>query len=216
MGAMQHKIRSLESVRDLVDEALENLVLERLSSTGEGPAMMLARDVLLAGGKRYRPILTLLAFEATGGTDLEKIVDLAVAAELIHTATLVHDDINDQSRTRRGRPAVHATHGISHGVIAGDYLFVLAFERCGGYEARIVERVAAACIQVASGELLQLKHIGDLTTTASSMAKPQARLPPFAPALRSTLAPRRTTSNQWSLTEKSSVEPSSSSTTCSI
>ena len=164
MGAMQHRTRSLESVRDFVDEALENLVLERLSSTGEEPAMALARDVLLAGGKRYRPVLALLAHEAAGGTDLEGIVDMAIAVELIHTATLVHDDINDQSRTRRGRPAIHATHGISHGVIAGDYLFVLAFERCGAYEARIIERIAASCIRVASGELLQLKHIGDLGT----------------------------------------------------
>ena len=164
MGAMQHRTRSLESIRDLVDEALEDLVLERLTSAGEGPAMALAKDVLLAGGKRYRPILALLAFEAAGGTDMGEMLDLAVAVELIHTATLVHDDINDQSKTRRGRPAVHASHGISRGVIAGDYLFVLAFERCGGYEARIIERVAASCIQVASGELLQLRHIGDLGT----------------------------------------------------
>ena len=164
MGAMQHRTRSLESVRDFVDEALENIVLERLSSTGEGPAMALARDVLLAGGKRYRPILALLAFEAAGGTDLEGMVDLAITAELIHTATLVHDDIYDQSKTRRGRPAIHAAHGISHGIIAGDYLFVLAFERGGRYEARIVERMAAACSRVATGELLQLKHIGDLGT----------------------------------------------------
>ncbi|MEO2242300.1 MAG: polyprenyl synthetase family protein, partial [Candidatus Poseidoniia archaeon] len=116
MVTLRNAKRHLSRRRDVIDEALENLVQDRLTGT-DAPAMNLASDILLAGGKRYRPILTLLAFEAAGGEDESEVLDLALAAELIHTATLVHDDIYDQSKTRRGKPTLHSTHGVSHGII---------------------------------------------------------------------------------------------------
>jgi geranylgeranyl pyrophosphate synthase len=127
--------------------------------------MILAREVLLAGGKRYRPILALLAYESAGGEDISKVMDLALSAEIIHTATLVHDDIYDFSKTRRGKPTLHASHGLAHGIIGGDYLFVLGFGLGGKYEAQIVEKMAETCANIATGELLQLDHIGNLATT---------------------------------------------------
>ena len=164
MVSLRSTQRQLGKRRDIVEEALEDFVQEKMASI-QAPAMNLAREVLLAGGKRYRPVLTLLAFESAGGKDISKVMDLALAAELIHTATLVHDDIYDFSKTRRGKPTLHASHGLAHGIIGGDYLFVLGFGLGGKYEAKIVEKMADTCANIASGELLQHEHIGDLATT---------------------------------------------------
>ena len=117
---------NLSAIKNRFDDALEELVLEKLSDE-EAPAMSLARDILLSGGKRFRPVLALLAHEAAGGNDDSMIMDLALASEIIHTATLIHDDIYDQSKTRRGMPTLHTSHGLSHAIIAGDYLFVIGF-----------------------------------------------------------------------------------------
>ena len=112
MVSLRNVHRSLEQRRDRVDEALEDLVQNRMTKS-DAPAMNLARDILLAGGKRIRPVLGLLTYEAVGGEDVDSVMDLAIASELIHTATLIHDDIYDQSKTRRGVPTLHSTHGLS-------------------------------------------------------------------------------------------------------
>lgn len=164
MVSLRSTQQQLGKRRDIVEEALEDFVQEKMASI-QAPAMTLAREVLLAGGKRYRPVLTLLAFESAGGKDISKVMDLALSAELIHTATLVHDDIYDFSKTRRGKPTLHASHGLAHGIIGGDYLFVLGFGLGGKYEAKIVEKMADTCANIASGELLQHEHIGDIATT---------------------------------------------------
>ena len=164
MVSLKSSHRQLTKMRDIVDEALEDFVQEKMASS-QAPAMNLAREVLLAGGKRYRPVLALLAFEAAGGKEISEVMDLALSAEIIHTATLVHDDIYDSSKTRRGKPTLHASHGLAHGIIGGDYLFVLGFGLGGKYDARIVERMADTCANIASGELLQHEHIGNLATT---------------------------------------------------
>ena len=164
MTSLKSTHRQLIKMRDIVDEALEDFVQEKMGSS-QAPAMALAREVLLAGGKRYRPVLALLAFEAAGGKEISEVMDLALSAEIIHTATLVHDDIYDSSKTRRGKPTLHASHGLAHGIIGGDYLFVLGFGLGGKYDARIVERMADTCANIASGELLQHEHIGNLATT---------------------------------------------------
>ncbi len=164
MVSLRSAQQQLRKRRNIVEEALEDFVQEKMAST-QAPAMTLAREVLLAGGKRYRPVLTMLAFESAGGEDVSEVMDLALAAELIHTATLVHDDIYDFSKTRRGKPTLHASHGLAHGIIGGDYLFVLGFGLGGKYEAKIVEKMAETCANIASGELLQHEHIGNLATT---------------------------------------------------
>ena len=65
-----------------------------------------------------------LSYEIAGGQDLSKIMPLAMAFEFLHTATLVHDDINDGATHRRGIPTIHETSGLSKAIIAGDWLFV--------------------------------------------------------------------------------------------
>ena len=90
-----------------------------------------ARHILSAGGKRVRPQLVLLATRAMGGSGA-RAVPLAAACELVHTATLVHDDIVDESDSRRGRMAVQFYFGNSASVLMGDYLVVRAFGLVAG------------------------------------------------------------------------------------
>ena len=155
---------NLDRRRDVIEEALEEFVQQRMAGS-EATVMKLASDILLAGGKRYRPIIALLAYEAAGGDDTSEVMNLAMAAEIIHTATLVHDDIYDQSKVRRGKPTLHTSSGLPHAIIAGDYLFALGFGLGGRHDDRVVERVAEACGRIATGELQQLEHIGNLATT---------------------------------------------------
>ena len=155
---------NLDKRRDAIEEALEEFVQLRMAGS-EAPAMRLASDILLAGGKRYRPIIAILAFEAAGGDDSSKVMKLAMATEIIHTATLVHDDIYDQSKVRRGKPTLHTSIGLPQAIIAGDYLFALGFGLGGRHDDQVVDRVAAACGRIATGELQQLEHIGNLATT---------------------------------------------------
>ncbi len=165
MDAIQQEMKTIESFRNMFEDALEEYVMERISMAREESVMSLAMEILMAGGKRYRPVLGLLAYEAAGGEDFSEVMDLAMAAELIHTATLIHDDIYDQTKTRRGRPTLHLSHGLPHAIIAGDYLFALGFE-LGSYQSdRIVKIVADGCAGIAAGELKQFGHIGDLATT---------------------------------------------------
>ena len=84
----------LEVMRLHVDAALEALVDDEIQN-GAGQVAELCASMLLAGGKRLRPLLILLAHEIAGGEDVEEVMPLALAFEMIHTATLVHDDIND-------------------------------------------------------------------------------------------------------------------------
>src|SRR2546430_7076025 len=74
----------------------------------------IARYVIESGGKRIRPMVTLLAFRALGGTEVRQAVDLAAAFELIHSATLIHDDINDGGGIRRRRPAAGQQIGLQN------------------------------------------------------------------------------------------------------
>jgi octaprenyl-diphosphate synthase len=108
-----------------------------------------------SGGKRIRPAVALLIFRACGGEDLADMLDVAVALELIHSATLLHDDIIDGGKTRRGRPSAFSRYGLANTLVTGDFLFSKAFELCGRFEERIVRWAADACISLTEGEVMQ-------------------------------------------------------------
>ncbi len=82
---------------------------------------------ITGGGKRLRPIMAILAAQAVGG-DSKKIMPYGVALEILHSFTLIHDDIMDECDTRRGIPAVHAKWGLPMGILAGDTMFAMLFE----------------------------------------------------------------------------------------
>src|SRR2546430_11092020 len=87
----------------------------RQSIVSEEPLLHdIARYVTDAGGKRIRPMVPLLAFRALGGTDVSQAIDLAAALELIHSATLIHDDINDGGEMRRGRLTAYKKFGLQN------------------------------------------------------------------------------------------------------
>jgi heptaprenyl diphosphate synthase len=114
------------------------------------------------GGKRLRPLFVLLVYRACGGNDdaVADAIDSAIALELIHSATLLHDDIIDVGMMRRGKPSAFARYGAAASLIAGDFLFCRAFELCGRFDERLVRTAAHACIQLTEGEVMEgrLRH----------------------------------------------------------
>lgn len=155
---------ALESMRDEVNDALHALIQNEIEA-GAGEVALEAGRVLNAGGKRLRPILFLLAYQLAGGKDQQDVLPLALAFELIHTATLVHDDINDDAKQRRGIPTIHAQAGQAKAVIAGDWLFVHGFALGGRYSAQIVSIIARCCANIAVSEFHQLDHVLNLATS---------------------------------------------------
>jgi octaprenyl-diphosphate synthase len=123
------------------------------------------RRMLDAGGKRLRPRFTLLAAEAVGSR-AETHLRLAAFMELIHVATLIHDDVVDGAQTRRGVNATAVDFGNRISVLAGDYLFAWIFKNVtADYEHPIPHILSATLADITDGEVLQLRALGDLSTT---------------------------------------------------
>jgi octaprenyl-diphosphate synthase len=126
------------------------------------------RRMLDAGGKRLRPRFTLLAAEAAGGRP-EDHLRLAAFMELIHVATLIHDDVVDGAETRRGVNATAVDFGNRVSVLAGDYLFAWIFKNVtADYGHPIPHILSATLADITDGEVLQLKALGDLSTTLAA------------------------------------------------
>jgi geranylgeranyl pyrophosphate synthase len=143
-------------------------VEERLGELARGHGAVLAEHAsatIAAGGKRLRPLLVLLAAGPPTG-DAEDVVRAAVAVELVHSATLVHDDVLDASQLRRGRPTVWAAAGRDMAIAVGDLLFSRAFAELaltGSLDA--VRSLSRASSALAEGELRQREDAwnGDVT-----------------------------------------------------
>jgi len=136
--------------------------LKRLLDSGEPLISEICHYLVDGGGKRLRPTFVLLVYRACGGAD-EKVVDAidaGIAFELIHSATLLHDDIIDGGKLRRGKPSAFARYGFAPTLIAGDYLFCRAFELCGRFQEHLVRTAAQACIELTEGEVMEgrLRH----------------------------------------------------------
>lgn len=118
--------------------------------------------LLAAGGKRLRPAFTLLAGKFFG-YPVEKLIPVAMALELIHMSTLVHDDVVDDSMTRRGRPTVKANWGNIISVETGDYLFAKSLELISQIDHPEVSRILAeVSIEMCQGEIQQIKSTFDV------------------------------------------------------
>jgi geranylgeranyl pyrophosphate synthase len=137
-------------------ERLEVRLRELASSHGETLASH-AGATIAAGGKRLRPLLVLLASGPPSDDDAaERLLRGAAAVELVHSATLVHDDVLDSARLRRGRPTVFAEAGRLMATATGDLLFAQAFaELARTGRARDVQVLSGAASALAAGELLQ-------------------------------------------------------------
>ena len=154
----------LEDLREKVNQALEALI-QREVDKGAGEVAQLSGEILLSGGKRLRPLLGIFCYEVAGGRDLDEIMDLALAFELIHTATLIHDDINDAAKLRRGVTTLHERIGQPKAIIAGDWLFVQGYGLSGRYTKDCIDLIREACAKIAVSEFKQLDHVLDLSTS---------------------------------------------------
>jgi len=123
--------------------------------------------ILEAGGKRVRPALLLLSARAVNPQELRPgTIQLAAVIELIHTATLVHDDIIDDADTRRGRPSVNASWGNEITVLVGDWLYMTAFQKTlDQRNFEILDILTNLTRRMTEGELLQLVHRGNTEIT---------------------------------------------------
>jgi len=121
--------------------------------------------IIGAGGKRMRPVLLLLVARALGYSGSHHHL-LAAVVEFIHTATLLHDDVVDESQLRRGRETANAAFGNAASVLVGDFLYSRAFQMMAALDSPALIRVMAdATNTIAAGEVLQLMNSGDPDTT---------------------------------------------------
>ncbi len=148
------------SMRSKIAEINQRL-LESIQ-TDEKYLYDMAKYTIEAGGKRFRPLLTILSFEIASGESYEKILDLATGYELIHTASLIHDDIIDHSDMRRGRYTLSYRDGINNAIVVGDYLFAKAYELGSRYGKEVSKIMADASSNLAEGQILEAENIGNL------------------------------------------------------
>ena len=112
-------------------------------------------DLVAAGGKRIRPALVLLAAKC-GRYDLERLAPAAIAVELTHAATLVHDDVIDRAEVRRGRPTVAAKLGNEPAIVVGDFYFAKAYEQAALTDSpEVVAILARSVMDICAGEVRQ-------------------------------------------------------------
>ena len=165
--SVQPPASALEDVRRLLGDdlaAVDQMIIDQLKS-----------DVLLvnqigyyivgSGGKRMRPLLSLLSANALGYSG-QKHIQLATIVEFIHTATLLHDDVVDDSNLRRGRPTANAVFGNEASVLVGDFLYSRAFQLMVSVgDMRIMDIMADTTNVIAEGEVMQLINCNDPDTT---------------------------------------------------
>ncbi|MFC6387931.1 polyprenyl synthetase family protein [Methylorubrum zatmanii] len=150
---------SLTDLVGLVAAGMERVNATILSRTGSDVAMIpeVANHLIASGGKRLRPILTLACADLCGYGDGDGAVKLAAAVEFMHTATLLHDDVVDESDMRRGRVAARIKWGNEASVLVGDFLLGQAFRMMVEVGSlRALDILSAAATVIAEGEVMQL------------------------------------------------------------
>jgi octaprenyl-diphosphate synthase len=138
--------------------------LRTLNGTGAQLLGTVATYGLASGGKRIRPALVLLGAAACGAGGDARAVRMAAAAEMMHAATLIHDDIVDRAATRRGLPSATARWGSQVSVLVGDFLYARAIQTVvDDSDVRIMRSFADATVAMTEAEVLQLQLLHDLT-----------------------------------------------------
>lgn len=164
-----------EDVRALIEREMQAVDLRLTQTLRSEVALVnqLSSYILLSGGKRMRPVLAVLSALACGfepeqaahgnGEHLASPhIDIAVIVELIHTATLLHDDVVDESELRRGQETANTVFGNQASVLVGDFLYSRAFQLMVGLDQmRVLEILADATNTIAEGEVMQLVNCND-------------------------------------------------------
>ena len=145
---------------DFVERALESTICSDVS-----PAFDISMHFLTAGGKRIRPALMILSALASGECDPERLGYLAAASELVHMASLVHDDVVDETCERRGIPTAKESCGNKISVLGGDYLLAKAFQLLSTYgSTEIIRSLSTTAVRMTESEILQASTEGDLAS----------------------------------------------------
>lgn len=158
---------SLEDLNTLTESDMQrvNQVITENLASDVVLINQLSQHIIYSGGKRLRPVLVLLSAKACGYSGDDDAL-LAAVVEFIHTATLLHDDVVDDSEMRRGQKTASNIWGNEAAVLVGDYLYSRAFQMMVKAESmRIMDLLADATNTIAQGEVLQLLNIHDADTT---------------------------------------------------
>ena len=150
---------------------VDALIRTRMASENAPRIPEVTAHLVGAGGKRVRPLLTVAAARLCG-YDGEDHVKLAATVEFIHTATLLHDDVVDESAQRRGRPTANLLWDNQSSVLVGDYLFARSFQlMVETGSLRVLDILSGAAATIAEGEVLQLTAARNLATTEATYLK---------------------------------------------
>lgn len=156
---MQEILINLESDLKKIDQIILDF------AQGKSPLIQeISYHLIEAGGKRIRPILLLLAAKLCGTKSGDNHHNLAATVELIHSATLLHDDVVDTSQIRRGKKTANAIWDNKASILVGDFLFSIAFQlmvRCSNL--RVLDLLSTASSVMANGEIMQLQNSSDVT-----------------------------------------------------
>ncbi|MBO9491113.1 octaprenyl diphosphate synthase [Endozoicomonas sp. G2_1] len=160
-------LKDIQALAEHDMQAVNSLIYQQLQSD-VALINQLGIYIVNGGGKRMRPLLTVLAARALGYQG-EKHCELAAIIEFIHTATLLHDDVVDESELRRGRETANALFGNSASVLVGDFLYTRSFQMMVDLnDMRIMQVLADATNKISEGEVLQLMNCNDPETTEAS------------------------------------------------
>jgi len=164
---MKNTYLSIKEIQEIVSKDLQevnNIIIDNIGN--EVPLIKdLSKHILASGGKRIRPIVTLLSSSLCNYSGKNHLF-LAACVEFIHTATLLHDDVIDESKVRRGVATANDVFGNKTSILVGDFLFSRAFElMVQNGSKKILEILSKASSTIAQGEVLQLTTINDSTTS---------------------------------------------------
>ncbi len=157
----------IDQIRTLSNEDMQavNQLIQQQVDSEVALINQLGFYIVNSGGKRLRPLLTVLSARAMGITNNDHHT-LAAIVEFIHTATLLHDDVVDESTMRRGRETANAIFGNQASVLVGDFLYTRSFQMMVSLKRmRVMEILSEATNQIAEGEVLQLMNCNDASTT---------------------------------------------------
>ncbi|HYP87627.1 MAG TPA: polyprenyl synthetase family protein [Polyangiaceae bacterium] len=161
--------RRIQSVQELLADDLRWVegALAGVVSDGPSPGIDAARHLVSRGGKRVRPIALLLSAACFGGID-QQARELAVVSELVHSATLLHDDVIDEGMERRGAPTARLAWGNGVSVLAGDLLLVNALDRTARHAPTAMPDLIATLRRLVEGEIVQLRGRSELDVTEAT------------------------------------------------
>lgn len=156
---------SIQHLTESEARAVDQLILQELTSDVV-LINQIGHYIINSGGKRLRPMLLLLAAKALGYQQGNQHLLLAAVIEFIHTATLLHDDVIDESDLRRGKDSANAVWGNATSILVGDYLYSRAFEMLvRNNNMRIMQILSKTTTAIAEGEVLQLLNCNNSTIT---------------------------------------------------